>query len=43
MTLRLALQEHARANEVQLDGQAQRLCQQCSSFHPVAAFDGTKR
>lgn len=39
----IVVQVHARELTVLLDGQAKRICQQCSSFHPVAAFDGSKR
>ena len=38
-----AVQMHAREMTVHLGGVAKRLCQQCSGFHPLADFDGTKR
>lgn len=38
-----AVQTHARELTLQLEGEAKRLCQQCSTFHPLADFDGTKR
>jgi SBP domain len=38
-----AVQPHARELTVLVEGEAKRLCQQCSTFHPLADFDGTKR
>lgn len=35
--------EHLKALEVQQDGKLMRFCQQCTSLHEVAAFDGNKR
>ena len=29
--------------QVNIDGDARRFCQQCSSFHVLAAFDGSRR
>jgi SBP domain len=38
-----AVQTHARKLTLHLEGEAKRLCQQCSTFHPLADFDGSKR
>lgn len=43
MTRCRCCQAHARQLTVMLNGEEKRLCQQCSSFHPLTAFDGTKR
>jgi SBP domain len=37
------VQTHARELTLHLEGEAKRLCQQCSTFHPLADFDGSKR
>jgi SBP domain len=38
-----ASQLHARELMVYVDNVPKRLCQQCSAFHPLADFDGTKK
>ncbi|KAL6991098.1 Squamosa promoter-binding-like protein [Sarracenia purpurea var. burkii] len=34
---------HAKVPAVVVDGLQQRFCQQCSRFHELSAFDGTKK
>jgi len=35
--------EHRLADEVEIDGQSQRFCQQCNRFHPLSEFDKNRR
>ncbi|EFJ49400.1 hypothetical protein VOLCADRAFT_48769, partial [Volvox carteri f. nagariensis] len=35
--------KHIKAPVILVDGIAQRFCQQCSRFHPLADFDGLNR